>query len=206
MRPSKVSNLLWSNVKNRYWFALLALVGLVSCGALVKGYVLENGVTEVPASQSVYSNVDKFDPDLLKIVDTEAFYERYERRYDIVSRLDTHSLTSVYDTYRFYRNGCLNSFWVSRHQPKSAKLFNPDFNGKRGVYYYEDDRIKFDLFGETDERGTLGKIHGWFEFSGDTLYERSYQHDFTEIYIKRKVPEEYLQFEANWADSLTQGD
>lgn len=179
--------------KAKYLIILCVLV-LAACN--MKTYILLDKITSVPSDTSVYRNKSKFDVSLLQVIDTAVVYEEYE-----VER----SARRVYCVLRFYSNGYFNSFFVSKGEVLLPEQFDPNYSGQRGVYYKENDKIRYDLFAPIDELYHLGKISGTLTFSGDTLFMKrddvrginkmTYS---VEIYIKRKLPPKYLQYKANW--------
>ncbi len=176
----------------------------VSCSVLhMKTYTLANGRSRVPADNSVYANKSKFDKSLLDIIDTEAIYEEYDTHYKTLSRLDTNVETATYGCYRFYPDGCLNFFTLNRNEAITALDFDPSYRGYRGVYYLENGKIHCDLFAEINQQQDIGKLTATLEFRGDTLLLQSDKtstgrNPQVRIYIKRKLPEGYLKFKADW--------
>lgn len=177
---------------------------LLSCN--MKTYKLLNKRTKVPVDATAYNNKSKFNSLLLNNVDTSVIYEEFDTRYNILKRLDNHIESSIYNVYKFYPNGCINNFYLDRrNEPIPINELNPLFTGYRGVYYSENNKIRYDLFAEIDQRQHTGKITGTLTFSGDTLYVKRDDRkglnatDYsTEIYIKRKLPPEYFVYKADW--------
>jgi hypothetical protein len=169
---------------------------LFSCE--MKTYTLQNGKTKVPVNPSVYKNKSKFDTSLLKIIDTTVIYERLDDERSLLLRMDTGPETRFYGVYRFYSNGCFNYFTIDRNQSLDSNSFNPEYRGYRGVYFKEDDRIRSDLFAGSNELGWIGKLPGTLTFKGDTLIVYEKLSMLTEVYIKRKLPQGYLDYNANW--------
>ena len=185
--------------KNNFKKFLLFLTTLQLIGCVIKSYTLQNGVTKVPYNSDLFKNKSKFDKSILAIVDTSVIYEEFNQRYNVLSRFDTNLETRIYDVYRFYSDGKFNNFLLDRKKQIDVNDFNPEFNGYRGVYYLENGKIKFDLFAESNELGWLGELNGTFTFIGDTLYVKNREApNNINIYIKRKLPSKYLQFNGNW--------
>ena len=167
--------------------------------ACMRTFTLQNGRTDVPAKTIVYKNKAKFDKSLLNVIDTGVVYEEFNQRYNVLQRLDSHIETSVYGAYRFYLDGCFNLFSIRRNTPLNPNDFNPEYNGKRGVYYLKENTVRYDLFAEINQVGWTGKLTGSFTFSEDTLYVKSdISRRGVEIYIKRKLPPEYFKHKADW--------
>jgi len=165
----------------------------------MKTVTLQNGRTKVPAKSDVYKNKDKFHKSLLTLIDTAVVYEEFNKQYNILQRLDNHIETSFYGCYRFYPDGRLNYFVLNRNKPSDLNDFNPEYRGYRGVYYSENDKIRFDLFAEIDDMQNIGKITGTLIIKGDTLYVmRDVDKRYIDIYIKRELPPGYLDYKANW--------
>ncbi len=192
--------------KNKLTWIILAgtVLCAVSCSILhMKTYTLANGRSRVPADNSVYANKSKFDQSLLDIIDTDAIYEEYNTHYKTLSRLDTNVETVTYGCYRFYPDGCLNFFTLNRNEVITAQDFDPSYRGYRGVYYLESRKIRRDLFAEINQQRDIGKLMATLEFRGDTLFLQSDKTSIdrnpqVRIYIKRKLPEDYLNFTADW--------
>ncbi len=187
------------------WIVLVgAILCAVSCGVLrLKTYTLANGRSRVPVDNSVYANKLKFDQNLLDIIDTDAIYEEYNTYYKTLSRLDTNVETVTYGCYRFYPDGCLNFFTLHRNETINTQDFAPSYCGYRGVYYLENEKIRRDLFAEINQQRDIGKLTATLEFRGDTLFLQSDKTSYNRnlevrIYIKRKLPEGYLDFKADW--------
>lgn len=184
------------------FFVLFILV--LSCN--IKSYTLLNKVTTVSKNVSVYKNKSKFvSALLLKEIDTSVVYEEYNLDKNILMRLDPCIECRVYSVYKFYPNGCFNAFYLNRDKILSAMEFNPLYGGKRGVYYSENNKIKYDLFAEIDEHQHLGKISGTLSFMGDTMYLKRDdvkgidKTDYPKrIFLKRKLPPEYFVYKVNW--------
>ena len=51
-----------------------------------------------------------------------------------------------------------------------AHWIDPLFTGYRGIYYTENDIIRYNLFAEIGQRQQTGKITGTLTFGGDILY------------------------------------
>lgn len=181
---------------SNYLLILLVFGSMTSC---IKTFTLQNGRTKVPAKAIVYKNKKNFDKVLLNVIDTAIVYEQFNNRYNVLQRLDNHIETSVYSSYRFYSDGSFNVFFMDREEPSSLNDLNPDYNGRRGVYYLKENNIRYDFFSAINQWGWVGKLTGEFTFSGDTLYvNRDVSPKEVDIYIKRKLPTEYFQFKANW--------
>ena len=175
---------------------MLASFILLSCN--MKTYSLLDKITDVPINTNVYKNKSKFSASLLKTIDTGVVYEEYDRSKNILMSLDKCTACRGYRIFRFYSNGCLNMFFFDRNSTLPVNEFDPLYAGYRGVYYSEDNKIRFDLFAEIDQRQHTGKLSATLTFSGDTMYLKRDDLSYTEIYIKRKLPPEYFIYQANW--------
>ena len=184
-----------STIKEFLIFMFL-YVCLLSCN--MKTYKLLDGISRVPTEQSVYKNKIKFDTTLLAIIDTNAIYEEYDQELRILKRLNIHMGRGTYGVLRFYPNGCLNEFGLDRDKRLAKGDLNPLYHGYRGVYYNENSKIRFDLFAEVDQRQHIGLLKGTIYFNGDTMYFKRDDLSYKEIYIKRKVLQENLNYTADW--------
>lgn len=164
-------------------------------------------MTTVPKNPEVYKNIAKFKPEVLNLIDTSVFYEEWNIEDNILERLDKGEYShSRYLVYRFYPNGYFNVFSFDKNVaiPDIIEV-NPDYAGTRGVYYLENNEIRFDEFGGVDELYHTGKITGTFTVDGDKLYIKQDDRkglDATtydpDIYIKRKVSPIYFIYKVNW--------
>ncbi|OXA98646.1 hypothetical protein [Flavobacterium pectinovorum] len=177
-------------------FILLLL--FISCG--VKTYMLENGFTKVPVNATNYLEIEKFDLKLNKVIDTSCIYEQFNIEYKILSRLDKHVETNIYGVLRFYGNGRFNQFYLNRerNQLLIKNNFNPSYSGYRGYYNKKDSDIRFDIFAPITQTKEIGKLSGIINVQGDTIYLITSKYREAEIFIKRKVSNELLDFRANW--------
>jgi hypothetical protein len=181
----------------------LSLV-LVSCN--MKEYTLLDKVTSVPKDSEVYKNREKFNSVILNTIDTAVVYEELNIDKNILERLITcNGCHRKYLVYKFYPNGCFNVFSFWKDSSLSVIKFNPDYSGSRGVYYLENNKIRYDYFSAINQQYNMGRITGSLTVVGDTLYikrddrkgidaERYPPH----IYIKRKIPAEYFVFKPSW--------
>jgi hypothetical protein len=201
-RISEVDNILvFCNMifKNNYIIKYLLSVIVVYITSCMPTYTLQNGRTKVPTKPAIYKNQAKFDKTLLKIVDTGVVYEEFNKRYNVLTRLDNHIETRIYAVYRFYPNGRFNIFFIDRDKPLNINEFNPHYQGYRGVFYSEKNQIRYDLFAESNGLGWIGKLSGTFYFNGDTLYiKRDEASKEFDIYIKKELPSGYLNYKAVW--------
>lgn len=182
---------------NRYLIVILSITVLFGCR--LQTYTLQDNITKVPSDTAVYKNKLKFDASLLSIIDTGVVYEQYSVERNSLYRTDTNFDTEFYGVFRFYSNGCFNSFILMRGDVLDTNTFSPEFSGYRGVYYKEKNKLRYDLFAESNELRHIGKLTGTFEFSGDTLYTiRDVDKKYVEVYIKRKLPMQYLNHTTNW--------
>ena len=171
----------------------------------MKTYKLLDRVTDVPINISAYKNKEKFNPTLLKVIDTSVVYEEFDAAKKMRVSLDYCTSCRGYSIYKFYSNGCFNVFFFNRNSALPVNEFNPFYSGYRGVYYTNENKIQFDLFAEIDQRQHTGKITGTLSFRGDTLFVK--QNDIRglnattypiEVYVKKKLPIEYFIYKANW--------
>jgi hypothetical protein len=171
---------------------------LVSCG--VKTYKLENGYTKVPVNPRNYVNIKIFDSNLHGIIDTTCIYEQFNTNYNTLSRLDKHIETSIYGVLRFYSNGCFNRFNLDRGRDQllTDNNFNPSYCGYRGYYNKKDAVIRFDMFAPITQMREIGKLSGIINVQGDTIYLVTDKYREVEVFIKRKVSKELLNYKANW--------
>lgn len=168
-------------------------VGLVSCG--IRTIKLGNKVSRIPKNKGVYRNLIKFDTSACKIIDTSVVYEAFNSTNKVLNRLDNNDIHRVYGIYRFYSNGFMNYFVISKDEKLTPKEFDPGYNGYRGIYYIEGNRISGELFTAINGLGHIGKVKKEFTVSGDTLIVSRGKSDlYPQVYIKRKLPSEYIAY------------
>lgn len=174
------------------------LLLFISCG--IKTSILENGFTKAPVNPRSYLDIEKFDVKLNKVIDTSCIYEQFNIDHNILSRLDKHVETNIYSVLRFYGNGCFNQFYLNRqrNQLLIKNNFNPSYSGYRGYYNKKDNEIRFDMFAPITQTKEIGKLSGIINVQGDTIYLITDKYREAEIFIKRKISGELLDFKADW--------
>jgi hypothetical protein len=182
--------------KLRYHTLLFIIVISFSCG--IRTVLLKDGKTKVPLHSKAYLNKSKFTTSVLNRIDTAALYEEFDKRYNILSRLDNHIENSFYGAYKFYSNGCVNYFVLDRDSLARENDFNPLYSGYRGVYYEVNGFIKVDLFAEINGVGSIGKLQESILIKGDTLYVKEFKATSEGIYIKQKKIAPLVNYRGNW--------
>lgn len=172
------------------YIVILVSLFTFSCG--MKTFTLQNGFSKAPVNPSQYIEKMPFDNTLIKIIDTDAVYEEYS---------DNYSLIKKYDNYisflRFYSNGCFSIFYSDKNRIEKS-MFDPKKSGYRGYYNRINNEIRFDKFGEINQMREYGKLSGIINVKGDTLYVYTKKNNESQIFIKRKVAKELLDFNADW--------
>jgi hypothetical protein len=156
----------------------------ISCS--VKTQLLENNRTKVPKNKDVFSNKKKFNTNLLSVIDVKSVYK------EIANQNQYNGI------YKFYSNGNLNWFFVEKNLIPSGSFFDPKINGYRGVYYYEKEKIKVDLFAEINGMGKFGIITKTLRFAGDTMRVINDKSGHTQTYLKVPLPKEYQEYKTDW--------
>ena len=203
----KAQDLLYTNMNKQITkriFVFMSILQLAGCG--IETYILNDGITEVPVNTYVFANKKKVDTFFLRFIDTEVIYEEFDVSNNILRRLDNKIETSIYTAYRFYQNGNLNVFALSRNNSIDKNSLNPEYSGYRGVYYTEDGQVRFDYFAADEQlRKHTYRISGEFTFKGDTLFvQRDHSKGISKIhfpqrvYLKRELPPGYLNYNADW--------
>src|SRR5688572_11090897 len=176
---------------------ILPLLFLASC---IQKTTLKNGRSRVATNPKVYKNRIFFDKSILNGVDTLAIYEEYNTTFYIgdkpVNVLARHNIENPnhhYSVYRFYGNGNFNKFYLDRNnETMNNEMFNPEYNGTRGVLYKKNGEIKGDMFAQINGAGGMGVLTATFKFKDDTLFyfpeisKRKY------IFIKRNIDKRLL--------------
>ncbi|MFB9080313.1 hypothetical protein ACFFLS_11530 [Flavobacterium procerum] len=176
----------------------LSLLFFVSCG--VKTYLLNNGHTKAPVKPLIDLNIENFDSNLNKAIDTNCIYEQFNQNYKVLFRLDNHIETNIYAVLKFYPNGHFNKFYLHRERNQLLKKenFDPSYSGYRGYYNKKDGEIRFNLYAPVTQEREIGKLSGILNIQGDTIYVVTDCYKEAEIFIKRKIPNELLDFKAKW--------
>lgn len=178
---------------------LYYLTGILCiCSCSIKTYKLQNGITKVPVSEIAYINKAKFDSSLLAKVDISSLYEEYDFETKKLKSQNKEVGRNIYLGYKFYPNGFLNVFAFRKDSLATPKDFDPLYSGYRGVYYYENSKIRFELYAEIDDRQNIGKITGTLAFTADTMFVKRDDLLYSEYYVKKKLPLQYLEFKTLW--------
>lgn len=175
---------------------------MTSC---IQTTILKNGYQKVPTNPKVYKNRIYFDNSILNQVDTTVIYEQYNTSFyignkpvNVLSRLNYQDPNTFYAVYRFYGNGCFNLFYLDREKRVLTKeMFDPNYTGWRGVLYKHGDKIKGDLITQVSGMGAIGVVTETFQFKGDTVFVHA-KDRWDYIFVKRKIPNELLDFQAEW--------
>ena len=196
-----------TNQKYSAKILLIVVLAIALPSCWVKVYTLSNGMTRVPVNPKVYKNKSKFNTSILKMIDTTVIYEELNTEKNILERFnECEYCPKRYVVLKFYSNGCYNifAFWKNEPQLPVSEL-DPNYAGFRGIYYLENNKIKYDEFGAIDEWRHIGRIKGTFTISGDTLYEKMDDRKgidatkyTTHIYVKRRLPPEYFIYRVDW--------
>ena len=167
---------------------------------------LSNGRTKVPAENNYFKNKKYFSVSLLEKIDTAAIYvEAYSYRsskedFSPVNNEIARRTDGWYSVYKFYSNGCLNSFYFENDHEIKKEDIDPEREGDRGVYYLDDrNNIIIDQFVIVGYgfRPIYGIDKNIIKVKGDTLLIKN---DLTRVnvYVKRKIPEDWLIYKADW--------
>lgn len=181
-------------------FLIITLLFLAS-GCKVQTMLLENGITTVPISKELSkTRFSAVELDSLQI-DTSVIYESLDPFTNALDRLEIDDSYNSYSCFRFYENGCINYFVLSKDEDDFVpEQFDPNYNGYRGIYYLQNGKVKYELYGIKGEGLKFGKMSGEFSFDGDNLFQHRNIHTAysTRKFIKREIPLEFLDFEADW--------
>ncbi len=181
---------------------LLPIFLLMSC---IKTTILKNGHQKAALNPKVYKNRIFFDKSILSEIDTTVIFEEYNTSFyisgkpvNVFARFNYQDPNTIYGVYRFYGNGCFNYFGLDRDSVTlTKKMFDPTYTGWRGVFYKAKGEIRGDLITQIDQIGSIGTMRVAFEFKGDTLFVKA-KGQRERIYIKRKIANELLSFNAEW--------
>ncbi len=168
--------------------------------ACIQTLVLKDGKTRVPLKKTVYRNLKYFDKSALNYIDTNVIYEEYDDYRKKLKRLIIDQGTpNHYSAIKFYSNGRLCLFSISKRNGFDSIALDPSYEGSRGIYYSNDKVLCYDLFTQIYGDGHFGKISGALAFKMDTLLDiRDFRKDRIRYFIKRKISPEYLKFKSTW--------
>lgn len=190
--------------------SILFFLITISCG--VKNHpILDDKITVVPINNKIFKNKNLFDKSLLKLIDTTAIYiEDYnyqssEKDFKNVNNKVYHTRNYHNVCYKFYGNGCFNSFstyGADYFNSVSTEDVNPIKTGNRGVFYKKNNQIQMDEFGVvgynlfSKEYGINTSI---IEIKGDTLFKKSkFDMKTVTVYLQKKLPKEFLIYKSEW--------
>ncbi len=177
---------------------------LSSCAISIRHTYLLDEITKIPRKEGLFDVENRINSDQLANlnIDVTVIYEQLDLMNGELARLsDGYENQWVYACYRFYPNGALNLFILPWGESEvDSKTFDPTYSGYRGVYYVDKGEIKYKLYATNGEYLRFGKLTGSFSFDGNNLTEyRDIQSKYnTDRYVKREIPAEFLDFEANW--------
>ncbi|PQL94406.1 hypothetical protein C4S76_05920 [Apibacter adventoris] len=172
---------------------------------------MEDGRTQVPINTAqVFKNQQFFDRSLLCIIDTNAIYvEQYYYRsknknsFDKQDNRKGYRSDFRYSIYKFYPNGGVNLFAFKDDYNIKPEDLNPLYRGQRGIYYKENGSIKMEIYTVVGEYIQWGIGTMELKVKGDTLLvKRTVKLDphAVTVYIKKKLPPEYLIYKADWIE------
>jgi hypothetical protein len=165
----------------------------------IQSVTLKNGKTKVPADNKVFEGLGSSEISQFYNIKTDCIYEAFNKKENILHRLDNHIETGIYSVYRFYPHGRFNIFFIDRDFPLEENSLNPHYSGKRGVCYYYKNDLRYELYAEKNQWGWLGKLTGTLTFKGDTLFvKRDESPNEIKVYIKRELPFAFLDYQAEW--------
>lgn len=177
----------------KYLGCLLCLL-LISC---LRIEYLANGYTKVPRKPKAYKKRKKFHDTLLSMIDTSVVYEEIDKS-GMLKRNSERSGEEVYGCYRFYSNGNVNLFVIPRDKLLVKDFFDPKFNGMRGVYFLDNDKIKMEIFASVNGVGSLGKVKKEIRIKNDTLFVENLYPRYVKIFVKRNLPKDFMGFDSVW--------
>ena len=181
---------------------ILSAILFTSCNPHLQ--TLPDRYTTISTKEKTYKHINLFNPDILKIVDTNSIYKEccYVQNLDSSSlglneskkyKLITYPKQRSSEYLRFYSDGYCNSFINSKvGETYSATDFNPEITGFRGVYFQDKKgRLLIDLFTQTSGSGSFSNLKLYLKVSGDTLFVKTVtDYNSYQIFIKKEIPEE----------------
>lgn len=187
----------------------IAFLCLTSCNSKLK--ILSDGWTRITTDEKKYSNRILFNPELLKIIDTNSIYKECcyiqnldssffglnkSKRYQSVNYPSQNSR----EYFRFYSDGYCNCFINDKIEGYyDVRDFNPDSTGFRGVYFQDKkNRIRIDLFTKTSGIGNFSNLKLYLKISGDTLFMTSKNgNNSYRVFIKKELSKD-INFFKGW--------
>lgn len=185
--------------------SLFIVMLFISCG--IKTTMLSNRITVVPVSRELFKSKILFKSSLLKQIDVESIYKEEfgyqckENSFEKINNLKEYRSGFFRCYYKFYSNGCINSFLFQNLGEVTLPNINPAYNGERGVLYMKEDEIRLDLFtikGYSFKRD-YGIVTSIIKIKGDTLYEKEINNlRHVNVYLKKKLSKEFLVYKPDW--------
>jgi hypothetical protein len=190
--------------------SLLVIIIAISCDS-PKSILLGDNITKVPLDNIIFNHKQQLSK-VSKDIDTLVLYEKFTKygyvpsneglpkkiKINLPERLNFKNPRGVYETYRFYENGCVNFFILVKGDSLTKEELNPQFSGYKGIIFKLNDEIAIDSYVQAGEMGNHGISRKFVKILGDTLIITGKGETYSEYFIKRKIPKEWLIYKADW--------
>ena len=166
--------------------------------------ILSDGSTRITTKEKTYHNINLFNAEILKLIDTNSIYKECCYIQDLDSSFLGLNNTKKYqrltypnqnsrEYFRFYSDGYCNCFINDKVEDiYDFKDFNPENTGFRGVYFRNGKgEIRIDLFTQTSGIGDFSNLKLYLKISGDTLFmKQRNENNSYRVFIKKELPKE----------------
>ena len=172
---------------------LICLI-ILSCSS--RAEYIDGGITKIPMKDNYFKNIKKKNKtNIPNGVDSESLYREIYFMYGVKrNESDTNRISVL----KFYKNGCVNEFiGVKKSELKDIDL-NPEIKGYRGISYKKNDKQFVSFFAPVTQEGYYGLQKNILETSGDTIFLNYKNTNTIIVYVKDKIPNKNLKYNANW--------
>lgn len=179
------------------------IVMIAVCGmAALKNRLLGDGITKVPKDAAFFDKQyrGKYNVNLPEGADTTALYvERYYVgfRGELFEKGKERE-GELLGVYRFYPNGCVNSFSIANNELDRMPSLDPEVRGYRGVSFVKKGERVLDMAVPVNGLGHLGVRSLEIEINGDTLIVADSRARSKNIYLRVKNKQLQSGYRADW--------
>ncbi|AUP79809.1 hypothetical protein [Flavivirga eckloniae] len=180
----------------RLFLIFLIAGSLMSCGVSTEH--LKEGIKKIPVDKNYFARKfrNKYNVKIPNEVDSKSVY----REVFLIENGKKYESNKLRDfsLLRFYENGCVNKFIITKSQDLERIDLNPDDRGYRGVVYTKKDKCLVSFFVPVSETYRYGLQKKIISVEGDTLFMKYKNEDFITVYVKDSISNKNLKYIANW--------
>ncbi|UOY08654.1 hypothetical protein L0P88_08885 [Muricauda sp. SCSIO 64092] len=189
---------------------LILIMFLVSSCSTIKTKLLEDGYSKVPVEEDFFGKHyrNKYEVNIPDNIDTKSiyvaeFFQDYDGKMHNINSNGRFNKTAI----RIYPNACVSYFSISssvKTNQISINELNPDKTGYRGVCYKNGEDYFVGLVAPINDWYKIGKTVKKITIVKDTLFTQTYNKASRKfdksklVYLKKSLPIEKIQFQANW--------